>query len=482
MAHDLITGGMACACGNASCDGHHHGVPEGAAALSTSEASGDDSIDAVVASVSSKWGPSMMGVSHTVTYSFMESLPSYHTSDGTFTVFNDTMETMARAALDAWASASNLSFTEVTDSGDGGEIRFGANFQASSAGYAFYPSTSDIGGDIMIANNEDYNLAPEPGNWGYYTLLHEVGHAIGLKHSGNYSSSDEGPFLSSSDDTDTTVMSYNVGASGTARDLGTLDIQAVQYLYGTSNAGSIGNTTWGNSDAETFTGDSGIQYFLGYGGGDTFRLGGGDDGALGGGGEDTISGGDGNDLIYGNAGLDLIIGGSGHDTLFGGQNSGSEMSFGTGSSLAFREGTETLSGGAGHDLINGNHGSDVVIGGAGQDTLYGGQDADTISGGGDIDYIYGNLGDDLMIGDSGWDRFYIQSNGGDDTITDFTRLNDWLYVESNINSSGIDTDPEVIAAATQSGSDVVIDFGSGNTLTLNNFALADLSTADIVIF
>jgi Ca2+-binding RTX toxin-like protein len=124
----------------------------------------------------------------------------------------------------------------------------------------------------------------------------------------------------------------------------------------------------------------------------------------------------------------------------------------------------------------------VVIGGAGQDTLYGGQDADTISGGGDIDYIYGNLGDDLMIGDSGWDRFYIQSNGGDDTITDFTRLNDWLYVESNINSSGIDTDPEVIAAATQSGSDVVIDFGSGNTLTLNNFALADLSTADIVIF
>lgn len=182
--------------------------------LATAESSTDDYIDAVVYSVSNKWGPSMMGVAETVTYSFMDSLPSYHEADATFAAFNSAMETAARSALDAWSAVSTITFVEVSDAGDGGQIRFGTNYQSGSAGYAYYPSTSEIGGDVMIANNFDYNLAPDVGGYGYLTLLHEIGHAIGLKHTGDYNSTgaSDGPYLPSSiDNTDTTVMSYNDG-------------------------------------------------------------------------------------------------------------------------------------------------------------------------------------------------------------------------------------------------------------------------------
>ncbi|MFX4222023.1 MAG: matrixin family metalloprotease [Thalassobaculum sp.] len=234
-----------CSCGTCGCMGHTNGTAEGRQALSTGESSGDGNLDAVVAGVASKWGVGMMGVSTTVTYSFMDSLPSYHGADSTFTVFNSAMEAAARSALSVWAAAANISFVEVSDAGDGGQIRFGANYQSGSSGYAYYPSTSDIGGDIMIANNFAYNLNPEVGGYGYLTMLHEIGHAIGLKHPGNYSADAEGPFLPSGiDNTDTTVMSYNDGSVSYASTLGWLDVQAAQYLYGVSTAATMGNVTW----------------------------------------------------------------------------------------------------------------------------------------------------------------------------------------------------------------------------------------------
>jgi serralysin len=479
----------ACACGACACYGHSSGSAaatlsgEGRQALSGSETSGDNNIDTVVVGASSKWGIGMMGVGTTVTYSFMDSLPSYHDADSSFTVFNSTMEAAARSALDAWAAVANISFVEVSDAGAGGQIRFGANYQSGSSGYAYYPSSSEIGGDVMIANNYSYNLAPEAGNYGYLTLLHEIGHAIGLKHPGNYSSGSEGPFLDGSiDNTDTTVMSYYDGSASYASGLGWLDVLAVRYLYGTDTAGSIGNVTWGEDTAEVFTGDSGINYYLGNGGSDLFRLGAGDDGVMAGDGEDTLSGGAGDDLLYGNVGTDLVLAGDGDDTVFGGQNGGATRTYGSGTTLAYREGSDTISGGAGSDMIYGNHGGDLLFGGTDADQVYGGQDSDTISGGAGGDRLYGNLGDDLLIGGDGYDYFYFTSNGGNDTISDFTYFTDYVAVQSNINGTGISTAADVIARATQSGADVVIDLGAGNSVTLSNYSVASLNTFDVYVF
>lgn len=64
------------------------------------------------------------------------------------------------------------------------------------------------------------------------TIIHEILHALGLKHPGHYSPDDEGPYLSSDkDNTGNTVMSYNFTGQDDLN-LRTYDIAALQYLYG----------------------------------------------------------------------------------------------------------------------------------------------------------------------------------------------------------------------------------------------------------
>lgn len=448
--------------------------------LSGSETSGDDTIDALVVGTASKWGPSgLMGKSVGVTYSFLTSAPSYN-AVSSFQEFNATMKSAARQAFADWSSVADITFTEVSS---GGDIQLGTEASTEFAGYAYYPSSDEIGGDIWIANNFDYNTAPVAGNYGYLTLLHEIGHAIGLKHPGAYGSSDEAPYLSSSvDNTDNTVMSYTDGTVLYPADVGPYDIQAARYLYGHSGSGTIGNVTFGTDSAEVFTGDSGIQYVHGRDGNDYVELFGGNDGVAAGSGNDTVLAGDGTDLVYGNVGTDLLSGGGGSDTIFGGQNDGPAS---TGSSSdqpsAFRSGTETIDGGAGADLLYGNHGPDLIIGGAGIDVLYGGQDNDTLSGGASSDSLYGNRGDDLLVGGDGFDRFVFTSNSGADTISDFTYFTDYLAIQSNINGTGIASFSDVAGRATQSGTDVIIDLGDGNSITLTNYSTSSLISADVLI-
>ncbi|MEQ8816123.1 MAG: hypothetical protein RLO51_17230 [Thalassobaculum sp.] len=453
-------------------------------ALSTSESSGDGTIDALVAGTAYKWGSSnLMGEAVTVTYSFMSANPSYNSGDTTFAEFNATMKAAARLALAEWSDVATISFVEVADAGDGGTIRFGSNAQTDSAGYAYYPSASAIGGDVWISNLFSYNTSPEVGGFGYLTLMHEVGHAIGLKHPGAYSSSDEGPYLSSSvDNTDNTVMSYTDGSVVYPTSVGPYDILAARYLYGFSGTGTIGNLTFGSDSAETFSGDSGTQYIHARDGADYIAVFGGNDGVAAGSGTDTVLAGDGNDLVYGNIGSDLLSGGSGNDTLYGGQNDGPQSSGSLSDQpLAYRVGADTVVGGNGQDLIYGNHGGDLLSGGASADKMFGGQDNDTMSGGSGDDTLYGNRGDDLLIGGDGFDRFYMAETTGNDTISDFTFFTDYLVVQSNVNSSGIASASDVIARATQSGTDVVIDLGGGHSVTLQNYSVASLNSFDILI-
>ena len=45
---------------------------------------------------------------------------------------------------------------------------------------------SQTGGDVWINNYYASQLAPSPGNYAYKTHIHEIGHAIGLTHPGDY--------------------------------------------------------------------------------------------------------------------------------------------------------------------------------------------------------------------------------------------------------------------------------------------------------
>ena len=65
--------------------------------------------------------------------------------------------------------------------------------------------------------------------------------------------------------------------------------------------------------------------------------------------------------------------------------------------------------------------------------------------------------------------------GDADTILDFTAGTDLIDLGSNTD---FDSFEEVLAVATQQGQDTILDFGGGNTLTLEGVILSDLTADD----
>jgi hypothetical protein len=173
-------------------------------------------VSALLPSNTPRWNStSSLGTAVNVTFSFMTQLPSYEYSPDhdNFAPMSESQKAAVRSALATWADVANITFTEVSDAGSGGLVRFGTDAQNKvSSGYAQYPGSDPDGGDVYIANDDANNSFPSTGDYGFMTLVHEIGHAIGLKHPGNYNAGGggtEGPYLPYYEDTNQyTVMSY----------------------------------------------------------------------------------------------------------------------------------------------------------------------------------------------------------------------------------------------------------------------------------
>jgi serralysin len=407
------------------------------------------------------WG-GILGAAFNVSYAYRSVAPATMPKDvSEFQRFNAAQINQAELALKAWADVANITFTRV-GAGSGSEEAYSnqasilfSNYTSGLSGasafsaYPGNPSFNSSAGDVWVNVSLSNNANPTPDNYGGQTLLHEIGHAIGLSHPSDYNAaSGETAPVTYAGDADYyedsrqyTVMSYfnesNTGGSfrGVYASSPLLDdIAAAQMEYGANMRTRIGDTVYGfNSNADqpwlkvasantpmvTAVWDAGGEDtfdFSGYASNQVIDLRAGFFSSVGGltgnvavaqGAQiENAVGGIGADVIHGNAGDNKLFGGAGADTIDGGSG-GSNY-------LRGEDGNDSLVGGADFDDINGNRGNDVARGGGGRDWVVGGQDQDLLYGDDGDDVVYGNLGNDTVFGGDGKD--WVRGGQGDDVV------------------------------------------------------------------
>lgn len=210
--------------------------------------SGNTIVDSLI--MGTKWDSTLLS------WSIRASAPNDSPYSSGFSPLNAVQRTAAQQAIARWASVCNLQFVEVSDDTNSGVIRFGtcsSNIISTSA--AYYPNPYESGGDIWFGNsNTSSPNNPLQGNYAYATFVHELGHALGLKHphsvTGQFPTMDVGQ-----DAMQNSIMSYRSylgdstnGGYSNGRDsfaYGPMvfDIAAIQQLYG-ANYHHASDDTW----------------------------------------------------------------------------------------------------------------------------------------------------------------------------------------------------------------------------------------------
>jgi len=440
-----------------------------------------------------KWVP-VSGNSLTLSYSF------WNESSATGARWNNTEKQLVRDALNDISSSVNIKFIETSPSGkvenNSSDISF--SFDTSYIGIeglSFFPDPAFVNAtlaEIGISRSSyptaegDVIFNPYATGWlnglnkggdGYWTIIHEIAHALGLKHpfddGGGISRKTFSELgISKYDRNDYTVMSYEPRiVSDTAGQPATLtpfDIAALQHIYGANNTYNTGATNY------VFSNNSQMKTIWDAGGADTIdgsaltaattiNLTQGERSTVGsftmlsiayntviesartGTNNDTITGNDANNIIIANLGSDIVNGGAGNDSIIGGAavvstNDSADTLYGG-------LGSDTIIANAGDDFVTGGRatidaedGADVIYGGIGSDSIFANAGADSVYGGTGRDLIYGGIGNDVLFGGNasidpfdegdsiygGNDNDSLYGNGGNDYLSGDTG-NDVIY-------------------------------------------------------
>ncbi|MDB5706724.1 MAG: Serralysin [Sphingomonas bacterium] len=404
----------------------------------------------------SSWnGDHVLGTAATVTYAFRDTAPATMPEDtGGFSHFTATQIAATELALQSWSDVANISFVRVGGGGyaDNAQILF-ADYSTGAAGAAAFADFPPVG-DVWVNITQQSNISPTLLGYGRQTLVHEIGHTIGLDHPGDYDASEGDPTYAADavyyeDSRQYSVMSYwsETNTQGDFRGGYASaplvdDIAAAQRLYGANMTTRTGDTVYGfnsNAGRDVFVATDANTHLIfaawDAGGHDTFDFSGysnrqnidltagafSDVGGLRGNVaiaqgvviEDAI-GGSGGDFIVGNAADNHLIGNAGDDTLSG-MDGNDTLTGGAGNNtLSGGAGADHLFGGDDRNELNGDDGDDILQGGAGYDRMLGGNGVDHLYGGGDGDQLEGNAGDDVLFGDAGND--YLTGGDGIDDL------------------------------------------------------------------
>jgi serralysin len=431
--------------------------------------------------------------------------------------------TAVQSLLAMYSEVSGLTFTQVNPGGytNDATVLF-SNYSANdgAGAYAYFPgstASTASAGDVYLNTSVSRTSLPA-GSYSSFAIMHELGHAMGLSHPGQYNAgvgvsityANNAQFVQ--DSQQYSVMSYFDESATTGvtnpnypQTLLLHDIYALQQIYGVNTGTRAGNSTYGfhsnlggvydfstntapalciwdgagndTLDLSGFTNNQTISLV-----GGTFSSVGGYTSnvsiALGAVIENAI-GGSGADTIVGNSAANILDGGAGIDTLsyaastvgvyvdlsaniaIGGDAAGDTvLNFEnvTGSDandiLIGSVGNNTITANAGTDYVYAGDGNDQVYGGAGNDVLFGDAGSDLIYGGAGTDYIYGGSGTNIIDGGAGTVDILI-TLGTNDIIYGGDGI-DYIYVV-----------PGAVTPTAYGGNDVdiYVDLSSGSNDT-----------------
>ncbi len=400
-----------------------------------------------------------------VTYSFDATAPASDagrlapSAYATFKPFTAAQQAEAQQALAEWSSGST-----VTGGGSGitflqvapghGDINFAAyDFSSDpnasgSGGEGFFPwgnwnystfgtNIGHFGADLAGAGNVLMNTAFETGGlFAYATVLHEIGHALGLKHPTDAWTDNVPGWINVAhnqwDPNVTYDPNFSIMSPGASSltDLTSADYQAIQSIYGTKAMAANEDASW-SWNATTYTLTQTLKDD-----GETVRGISTNNVINGGAGNDVIYAiGSGTNVVYGHGGADTLVGGSGTSTLDGGPGADTLNGWFGVSTASYADATagvvanllnpslntgdaagdtylnihrltgspfaDTLVADNSGDTLTGGGGNDSLQGGTGADILYGGAGADTLKGGGGVNYLDGGPGADVLDGTGG---------------------------------------------------------------------------------